>query len=258
MQVIKRDGTKQEFSLDKIKNAITKACNANGESPELVLNPSFILQLESEIRNNVYNDEISIETIQDIVENLLFSYGYIKLGKAYVLYRNEHKNVRFIKERIDYMERYSASGDNASTASETDSNANVTMKNVANLEGEVYKTTNRLIQRSRMKTKLQEMFPEVASKYEEDLNNHIIYTHDEASSPTLKPYCMAASLYPLMLNGVGNIDGVTPTPPNDIQSFSGQVSNLVFLLSSQVKGAIALGEYFVALNYYVIQEFSKD
>jgi ribonucleoside-triphosphate reductase len=153
------------------------------------------------------------------------------------------------------MERYANSTDNAASSSETDANSNVSMKNVANLEGEVYKTTNRIIQRQRMKDALNKLFPEVAKQYEQDLNNHIIYTHDEASTPVLKPYCMAATLYPLMLEGVGNIDGVTPSAPNDIQSFSGQVTNLVFLLSSQVKGAVALGDYFIALNYYVIKEF---
>ena len=80
---------------------------------------------------------------------------------------------------------------------------------------------------------LYRIFPEVAKQYEIDLEHHIIYTHDEASTPVLKPYCMAVTLYPLMLEGVGNIDGVTPTEPNDIQSFSGQITNLAFLLSSQ-------------------------
>lgn len=51
--------------------------------------------------------------------------------------------------------------------------------------------------------------------------------------------CMAVSLYPLLTEGVGNIDGITPGPPNDLQSFSGQITNLVFLLSSQCKGAVA-------------------
>lgn len=68
---------------------------------------------------------------------------------------------------------------------------------------------------------------------------------------------MAVSLYPLMLEGVGNIDGVTPGPPNDLQSFSGQVTNLVFLLSSQCKGAVAVGSYFIALNYYIIAEYGE-
>ena len=108
-----------------------------------------------------------------------------------------------------------------------------------------------------MKDKLNKLYPgqELGRQYIKDLENHIIYTHDEASTPVLKPYCKAVTLYPLMLKGVGNIDGVTPSAPNDIQSFSGQVTNAVFLFSSQCKGAVALGDYFIALNYYVIQEF---
>ena len=183
---------------------------------------------------------------------------YFEVATSFILYREKHKEARFIRERIDYMNKYSQSNDNAATSSETDANANVTMKNVANLEGEVYKTTNRVIQRQRMKDKLNEMFPEVAKKYEEDLNHHIIYTHDEATTPVLKQYCMAVSLYPLMMDGVGNIDGITPSAPNDLQSFSGQITNLIFLLSSQCKGAVAVGEYFIALNYYIVKEFGED
>ena len=132
------------------------------------------------------------------------------------------------------------------------------MKNVANLEGEVYKTTNRIIQRQRMKDKLNEIYPEVAKQYEEDLNHHIIYTHDEASTPVLKNYCEAVSLYPLMLNGVGEIDGVTPKPPSNLDSFCGQFVNLAFLLASQCKGAVAFGGFFVAFNYYCIKEWGES
>ena len=182
-------------------------------------------------------------------------FGYYDIAKTFILYREQRKSTRFVKERIDYMNQYSQSTDNAASSSETDGNANVTMKNVANLEGEVYKTTNRIIQRQRMKDELNILFPEVAKQYETDLDNHIIYTHDEASTPVLKQYCMAVSLYPLLTEGVGNIDGVTPSEPNDLQSFSGQITNLIFLLSSQCKGAVAVCEYFIALNYYVVKEF---
>ena len=183
---------------------------------------------------------------------------YFDVAKVYILYRTKHEESRFIKERIDYMNKYSESADNAASSSETDANANVTQKNVANLESEVYKTTNRIIQRQRMKDKLNQLYPEVAKQYEKDLNHHIIYTHDEASTPVLKQYCMAVSLFPLMTEGVGNIDGVTPGPPNDLLSFSGQITNLAFLLSSQCKGAVAFGEYFIALNYYVRMEYGND
>ena len=254
MKVLKRNGQTVEFDLTKVSVAIRKAFESQHEAydPQVL---GFV-QKELEAKSNV--SSISVETIQDIVERALMEYKHFAVAKAFILYRQQHQEARFIRERIDYMDRYSNSSDNAATSSETDGNANVTMKNVANLEGEVYKTTNRLIQRQRMKNELQKLYPEVAEQYEKDLRHHIIYTHDEASVPTTKFYCQAVSLYPLMTEGVGNIDGVTPSEPNDLQSFSGQITNLAFLLSSQCKGAVAFGEYFIALNYYAVMEFGPQ
>lgn len=250
MVIIKRDGIKEEFNADKIFNALTKAFKACGYTSV----ENVIRDMVSEMR---FWDNITVEEIQDEIEETLYNYEYFDVARAYSIYREEHKKARFIRSRLNYMDTYKDSDVNASTSSETDANANVASKNVANLEGEVYKVTNRIIQRQRMKDKLNKLYPgqELGRQYIKDLENHIIYTHDEASTPVLKPYCKAVTLYPLMLEGVGNIDGVTPSAPNDIQSFSGQVTNAVFLFSSQCKGAVALGDYFIALNYYVIQEF---
>ena len=253
MIVIKRGGTKENFDIDKIQRAVHSAFNAVGKPM-----PDYLVKMIDSLFSQLDGDAIGVEEIQDKIENILMNDKFFDVAKAYILYREKHKQARFIRERIDYMDKYSQSHDNAATSSETDANANVTMKNVANLEGEVYKTTNRVIQRQRMKDKLNKLFPEVAKKYEEDLDHHIIYTHDEATTPVLKQYCMAVSLYPLMMEGVGNIDGITPSAPNDLQSFSGQFTNLIFLLSSQCKGAVAVGEYFIALNYYIVKEFGED
>lgn len=253
MQVVKRDGSIEEFNVDKIISAVEKAFKSCNKKM-----PQYLYDMLGALFSTLEGDTIGIEEIQNKVEDVLMNDKHFDVAKSYIIYREQHKQARFIRERIDYMNEYSQSNENAATSSETDANANVTMKNVANLEGEVYKTTNRVIQRQRMKDKLNEMYPEVAKKYEEDLNSHVIYTHDEATTPVLKQYCMAVSLYPLMMEGVGNIDGITPTPPNDLQSFSGQVTNLIFLLSSQCKGAVAVGEYFIALNYYIVQEFGPN
>lgn len=247
----KRTGQIVDFDLEKIGNAIKKAF----DSKQVEYDPAIVKSVDKLISLTYTNVPVSVETIQDYVERVLMQFGYYDIAKTFILYREQRKSTRFVKERIDYMNQYSQSTDNAASSSETDGNANVTMKNVANLEGEVYKTTNRIIQRQRMKDELNILFPEVAKQYETDLDNHIIYTHDEASTPVLKQYCMAVSLYPLLTEGVGNIDGVTPSEPNDLQSFSGQITNLIFLLSSQCKGAVAVGEYFIALNYYVVKEF---
>ena len=251
MKVQKRTGQIVDFDLEKIGNAIKKAF----DSKQVEYDPAIVKSVDKLISLTYTNVPVSVETIQDYVERVLMQFGYYDIAKTFILYREQRKSTRFVKERIDYMNQYSQSTDNAASSSETDGNANVTMKNVANLEGEVYKTTNRIIQRQRMKDELNILFPEVAKQYETDLDNHIIYTHDEASTPVLKQYCMAVSLYPLLTEGVGNIDGVTPSEPNDLQSFSGQITNLLFLLSSQCKGAVAVGEYFIALNYYVVKEF---
>ena len=252
-KVVKRDGRLVDYDEEKIIKAVEAAFVSVGRVPsDRVIKP-LIKDITSSLPNPV-----GVEEIQNKVERGLMGRAYYDAAKAFILYREKHKEDRFLEERLKYMEEYSNSKVNAASSSETDANSNVSQKNAANLEGEVFKTTNRRLQRRRMKRKLKEMFPEVADQYEKDLDDHIIYVHDEASTPVLKPYCMAASLYPLMAEGTGNIDGVTPTPPNDIQSFSGQVTNLVFLLSSQVKGAVALGEYLIALNYYVVKEFGPE
>lgn len=253
MKVLKSNDKLESFNINKIKVAIEKAYLSCGLEDV----PSLLYDRVEDIFIHGTQEDYTTEEIHNIVEEVIADFNF-KVAKSYILYRERHKEARFIRERLDYMEKYSQSSDNAATSSETDANANVTMKNVANLEGEVYKTTNRIIQRQRMKDKLNKLYPEVAKQYEKDLEHHIIYTNDEATTPVLKQYCMAVSLYPLMLEGVGNIDGITPTPPNDLQSFSGQLTNLIFLLSSQCKGAVAVGEYFIALNYYIVKEFGYN
>lgn len=250
MQVIKRDGSIEEFNVDKIISAVEKAFKSCNKKM-----PQYLYDMIGALFGTLEGDTIGIEEIQNKVEDVLMNDKHFDVAKAYIIYRNKHEESRFVRERIDYMSNYADSDDNAASSSETDPNANVTQKNVANLDGEVYKTKNRIIQRQRMKDELNVLYPEVAKQYEVDVENHIIYPNDEASVPTLKFYCQADTLYPLMAEGVGNIDGVTPTPPNDLQSFSGQITNLTFLLSSQCKGAVAYGEYFIALNYYIIAEF---
>lgn len=250
MQVVKRDGSLQEFDSNKIVEAISKAFNACCPDE----NRDVINAMVSDMH---LWDGITIEEIQDVVIETLRDYGYDDVASAYSQYRSEQSRLREIIAKISYQDNYINSSENAATSSETDGNANVVSKNVATLESEDRKRENREIQRYRMKKKLKLLYPELSSQYARDLDSHIIYTHDEASTSVLKQYCMAVSLYPLMLEGVGNIDGVTLGPPNDLQSFSGQVTNLVFLLSSQCKGAVAVGSYFIALNYYIIAEYGE-
>lgn len=258
MNVIKRNGTLQKFDESKLENVINKAFEAVGKKLTADMLNDIIDELYFGDENGIMRESISVEELQDQVEQALFETSNFDVAKAFILYRDKHKELRFLKERSDYIDECAMSNDNTATLSEVDENANVQNKNVATIESEVYKSLNKQIQRYKMKKQLKKMFPEVADQYEKDLDSHIIYVHDEASSPIPKPYCVAVSMYPFLLNGTSTLDGLKSETPKNLTSFCGQFNNLVFLLSSQFKGAIAFGEFFNVFYYYCVKEWGKE
>lgn len=179
--VIKRGGTKENFNVDKIKNAIKSAFKAIGEEvPD---------EVYKRIDETDFKDNLSVEDIQDIVEDYLMDVDHLA-AKMFILYRETHKQARLVRSRLDYMQEYAYNNENAASSSETDANSNVSVKNVANLEGEVYKLLNRTVQRQRMKDELNKLYPNsgLGHQYIKDLRHHILYQHDESSTPVLKFY----------------------------------------------------------------------
>lgn len=88
MKVKDRQGNLQEFDINRIKNALSRAFK---ECHYGTLDTSVI----SEIANKVYIwDGMSIEEIQDQVEELLMDYEYSDVAKEYILYRYKHKLAR--------------------------------------------------------------------------------------------------------------------------------------------------------------------
>lgn len=257
LHVKKRNGKVEPFDFDKIITAVKAAFDEQGIEFD-----SWKDDIMSSVRDKFGGDggpeTVGVEDVQDAVERILVDAAPYEVAKAYIIYRESHKEMRFIKDRIDYMDQYADSSTNASTASETDPNANMQIKNVANLDGEVYKTMNRKIQRYRMRKRLEQDFPEVARQYEQDLAQHIVYEHDESSTPACKNYCEAVTLYPLLVDGTKGMDGLGTTAPKNLNSFCGQLVNLTFLLSSQCKGAVAFGEFFNFLDYFCAHDFGDD
>lgn len=255
MYVIKRDGTKEEFNSNKIEEAIFKAFQACSKkvSPTMLGKIREFIALE--FKNNG-KEEIPVEDIQDKVEMFLCKKCSFEVGKAYILYREQHKKARLIKGKLQYIHKYTESNDSATNLSNTDDNANSNIKNAATLEGELYKDVSRIIQRSQMKELLAEIGSPYRDQYVKDLEHHIIYQHDE-SCPVLKPYCSAYTLYPLLMDGTTNIDGTRNHAPKHLSSFCGQFQNLVFLLSAQKKGAGAYGEFFNFFSYFCEKEWGE-
>jgi len=254
MFVIKRDGSKEEFNAEKIESAILKAFDA--QLYDLSIEDKAEIKAFCKSLNR--NKEQSVEDIQDEVEQFLTIHAaWWYVGKAYMLYREQHKQARLISEKIKYIHRYTDSSESATNLSNTDDNANSNKKTAATLEGELYKNNSRIIQRNQMKELLAEIGSPYRDQYIKDLEHHIIYQHDE-SCPVLKPYCSAYTLYPLLVDGTTNVDGTKNKAPKHLSSFCGQFCNLVFLLSAQKKGAGAYGEFFNFFSYFCEKEWGEN
>ena len=256
MLVVKRNGTKEEFSSDKIESAMMKAFNAEKLFLSDKDKKTIRDFIHNEFESNASDVEIPVEDIQDKVEKFLCK-RWFRVGKAYMLYREQHKQARLIKEKLTYIHKYIDSKESATNLSNTDDNANSHQKNAATLEGELYKNNSRILQRSQMKDLLAEINSPYKDQYIKDLEHHIIYQHDE-SCPVLKPYCSAYTLYPLLVDGTTNIDGSKNHAPKHLSSFCGQFQNLVFLLSAQKKGAGAYGEFFNFFSYFCEKEWGEN
>lgn len=257
MLIVKRNGTKEKFNPEKIEGAILKAfkaCNYRIGEVDRRNITEFISNLSNgalATMDNPVKEEIPVECIQDKVEKFLCK-RWFPVGKAYMLYREKHKRAR----KLRYIHRYINSTESATNLSNTDDNANSSIKNSVTLEGELYKDDSREVQRSQMKELLKEINSPYRNQYIKDLEHHIIYQHDE-TGPILKPYCSAYTLYPLLVDGTSKIDGSKNKAPKYLSSFCGQFQNLVFLLSAQKKGAGAYGEFFNFFSYFCEKEWGK-
>jgi ribonucleoside-triphosphate reductase len=230
--IVKRDGKRVSFSIEKIKNAIRKAFLSVGSfaSEDDITN---ILH-----RVNIY-DGITVEDIQNQVERSLMAECYFSVAKSYMLYRQKHSEDRETRDRIKFLIEYCAAG-NAATGSKSDSTANVDKKNMPTLIGE-HPKGNFIRLNSRLLTdRVTEMYgKEVSDKYLSYLNHHFIYKNDETS---LAPYCASITMYPWLLQGTSLIGGNSKAPTN-LKSFCGGFINMVFIVSSMLSGACATPEF---------------
>ena len=130
--IVKRDGKKEAFSLDKIKNAISKAFLSVGSfaTQDVITN---ILS-----RVNI-SDGTSVEDIQNQVEIALMAEHYYSVAKAFMLYRQKHLEDREVRDKLRFLMDY-CDASNPATGSKYDANANVENKNIATLIGELPKS----------------------------------------------------------------------------------------------------------------------
>ena len=180
MKIIKRDGTINNFEVDKIKNAISKACQEIGKD----MSDSEILNIVMNVVSNINSymeenklTEINVEQIQDFVEKNLSDYKDILI--AYKNYRRERNRIRDTK--TDIMKTVKAIG------VETDrDNANVGNNFSAKLL--------RIASESNKWTQTSSVIPKEMAKLHE---NGDLYFHD-LDSYNLTTNCIGEDEYLLL------------------------------------------------------------
>ncbi len=245
--IVKRNGTRAVFSIDKIKNAIAKAFLSVGSFASQEVMTAVLSRL------NISNG-MSVEEVQNQVEMALMAEQYYAVAKSFMLYRQSHSEDRETRDKLEFLIDY-CEATNAATGSKFDANANVDKKNIATLIGELPKPNFIRLNRRLLTDRLKDMYgKELSDKYLSLLNQHVIYKNDETS---LANYCASITMYPWLIGGTLSIGG-NSTPPTNLKSFCGGFVNMVFIVSSMLSGACATPEFLMYMNYFIELEFGDD
>ena len=247
LSIVKRDGKRETFSVDKIKNAISKAFLAEGS----YASEDDLIGILSRVR---VKDGMSVEDIQNQVEVALMAEHYYAVAKSYILYRQKHMEDREVKDKLDFLTSY-CDASNAATGSKYDANANVEKKNIATLIGELPKQNFIRLNRRLLTDRIRDVYGrELSDKYIHLLKNHFIYKNDETS---MANYCASITMYPWLLEGTKGIGG-NSTRPTNLKSYCGGFVNMVFIVSSMLSGACATPEFLMYMDYFIRKEYGED
>ena len=245
--ITKRDGAAERFSLDKIMNAVIKAFGSVGEPVDLGCISKILSHLD-------IHEGITVEDIQNQVEEALMREGYYRVAKSFMLYRHKHTEDRETMEKLRFLADYCEAA-NAASGSKYDANANVEHKNIATLIGELPKSGFIRLNRRLLTDRIKKMYgKELADRYVDMLTHHFIYKNDETS---LANYCASITMYPWLIGGTMSIGG-NSTAPTNLKSFCGGFVNMVFMVSSMLSGACATPEFLMYLNYFIGLEYGRE
>lgn len=260
MLIVKRNGTKEEFNPEKIEGAILKAfkaCSYRISEVDRRNTTEFINNLGNSApatMGNSIKEEISVEGIQNRVEKFLCK-RWFPVGKAYMLYREQHKKIRDnVARNLQFIDNFVKS-DNTANAT-IDDNSNVATHNIAVMNTEIHKEDNKETNIRIWYDKIKELYgKELAERFLIDINT-ILYPHN-LSSQIGMPYCVAITLYPFLKNGIKDIGGLSAAPKN-IDSFCGLFVNLVFAIAAQYKGAVATPGMLLCMDYFLRKEWGDS
>jgi ribonucleoside-triphosphate reductase (formate) len=233
-KIKKRDGRVVPFDSSKITSAIASAGKATAEFGErearkLTLR---VLTLAHQLRSGPVPE---VEEIQDIVERVLLDSPYYKAAKAYILYREQHAQIRAIvsKAGVDLVENY---------IQKMDWKINENSNMCYSLQG----LNNYISSDITSEYWLNRIYPPQIRDAHKRGDFHI---HDLS---LLSVYCVGWDLKDLLLQGFRGVQGkVESAPPKHLRSALGQIVNFFYTLQGEAAGAQAISNFDTLLAPFV-------
>ncbi len=227
-KIRKRDGKIVDFNPLKITNAIWKAAQAVGGKDykkSIELTDNVMKRIENELKKG----EIpTVELVQDIVEKTLIEEGHARTGKAYILYRKQHQDMREIGgllKDIDVVDDYLSMMD-----WKVQENSNMAYS----LQGlNVYATENIISHYW-----LNKIYPPEIGEAHTKGAYHL---HDLG---TLGAYCVGWDLKDILLLGFRGVSGkIESKPAKHFSTALMQIVNYLYTLQGEAAGAQALSNF---------------
>jgi len=227
-KLIKRSGEIVDFDQDKIAKAIYKAGLAVGVDDRHLakkLSDQVTIRLNQKFHKNSIP---AVEEVQDIVEEILIESKLIKIAKAYILYRDQHRQLRDIgastsddKLLEDYLGR-----------------ADWRLKENSNMSFSVQGLNNYIASSISARYWLNKMYPENIRAAH---INGDIHLHDLG---LLAPYCCGWDLKDLLMRGFRGVsEKVQSNAPKHFRSALGQIINFFYTLQGEAAGAQAFANF---------------
>lgn len=236
-QVVKRDGEIAEFKMNKITRAIGKAFAANEKHFSDDMLELLGLRVTSDFQKKIKNNQITVEDIQDSVEDVLIQTGYSDVAKAYILYRKQREKVRNMKSTIvDYKDI-------------VNSYVKIEDWRVKENSTVTYSVGGLILSNSGAVTAnywLSEIYDdEIADAH----RNADIHIHDLSM---LTGYCAGWSLKQLIQEGLGGIEGkITSAPAKHLSVLCNQMVNFLGIMQNEWAGAQAFSSFDTYLAPFV-------
>lgn len=252
-KLIKRSGRVVPFDQKKIAIAVTKAFAATGEgSPQEAQKVSEkVVQL---LNKNFKKGFVpTIEELQDMVERVLMILDFEETAKSYILYREQHRKIRAVKESISEA---------VSLVDSYISRADWRVKENSNMEFSLQGLNNHIFSVVSGKYWMEKVYPREIRQAHESGDIHI---HD---LQLIAAYCCGWDLHDLLVKGFGGVPGkISSAPPKHFRAALGQVVNFIYTLQGEANGAQAFANFdtllapfirFDKLNYKEVKQALQE